>query len=392
MKKTILLSVLLVAALVSVAAAGLSVPEFAILTNGRVNDAGLFVLSTRMNIDLLVEGGAKFAAWFKLGFSSPDLEGYLASLYEVPDPLDPLYPDNTIALLAANRGFTLQTAAVRIDELFGSPLELTVFAGRLDEYCSGNDFPLLFGTKPFSTKLKGFMYYPEGIGGDRSRWYDGLHTAYGTGMRLSLAGESLRTYLYLYQDLWLGLGNWSADARVLLNSDQVKLEAFAGGSFPVSEMGVYRAGLLFFYDTGAVGDFYAQVGIPRWDPTEPFGPELLYFMFEPRIDFGFGALTLSLFFHPAYYLQAETSEAGNMDMRVDLSFGNLDKTGIKWGDETLIAYAPESAVPLTVETSLYAQSVLTGVRIDTKLTLRAFPFPEYWYGMFMPYLGLTTSF
>ena len=390
MKKNLLLAMALIAALSSAGAAGLSVSEFAILSNGRVNAAGLFMLSTRMNLDMLVEGGAKFAAWFRMSFASDDLESYFENLYATPDPIDPA---QAIPILDATRGFAVRTAAVSIQEAFGSPLELTLFAGRLDEFCSGSDFPALFGTKTFSTKLKGFMYYPDGIGGDPSRWYDGLHTAYGTGLRLSLPGENFRPYLYLYQDLWMGQGTWSADARVLFNSERVKLEGFLGATFPAAEAGLYRAGLLFHYDTGAIGDFYAQVGIPRWDPAAAFGPELLYFMFEPRIDFGFGALNLSLFFHPAWYLQAPTGEDGSLDMRVDLNFGDLTDDGIMGGVETLLAYDPESAtVPLTVESAAYVQTIMSGVRIDAKLTVRAFPFPDVWYGIFMPSLGLTTSF
>lgn len=390
MKKILMLAMALAVALSSAGAAGLSVPEFAMLTNGRVNDAGLFVLSTRMGMDLTVEGGAKFAAWVRLSFTSTDLESYFASLYApiatMPDP-------DAIDALSANRGFGVQTAAVALQDVLGTPLELTLFAGRLDEFCSGNDFPALFGTKAFSTKLKGFMYFPEGINGDPSRWYDGLHTAYGTGMRLSLPGESVIPYLYVYQDLWLGEGVWSVDARVLFNTERIKLEGFAGASVAVGQAGLYRGGLLFHYDTGAIGDFYAQVGVPRWDPMEAFGPEHLYFMFEPRIDFGFGSLNLSLFFHPAWYLQAATGEDGNLEMRVDLNFGDMDEKSWLIGADTLVSYRPESATePFVVEASGYVQTVKNGVRIDAKVTMRAFPLPDFWYGIFMPSIGLTTSF
>ncbi|HOX92820.1 MAG TPA: hypothetical protein PLC54_07840, partial [Spirochaetales bacterium] len=304
-----------------------------------------------------------------------------------PDPIVDLY------ILAFSRGLALNTAAISLENLGGTPLELTFFAGRLDRFCTGDDFPVLFGAAPFSTSMRGFMVYPEGIGGDTSRSYDGLHSVFGTGIRMGLSGGSVVPYLYLYQDLWLGPGIYSSDARVLINTDKVKLEAFVGASFPQSVAGLYRGGLLFYYDTGSIGDFYAQVGLPRWDPSSPFSAELLYFLFEPRIHFGFGSLTLSLFFRPSWYLFVPTGDQGALDMRVDLSFGTLTEQGIQGGAETRIKYRPDATGgPVSVEAAPYLQLMIGGVRLDMRMDLALFPVPEPWYALFMPAVGIRAAY
>ncbi|TFG82101.1 MAG: hypothetical protein E4H20_08385 [Spirochaetales bacterium] len=397
MKQKIALVALLCAALASAFGAGLSVPEFGILTNGRVNDAGAFVLSTRVTIDMLIEGGAKFAAWFKLGFKSDSLEEYLAALYsEDTLPDTPVVPDDLISSirrLESITGIGLKTAAISVSEAFGTPLDLALFVGTMDVFCSGMDYPQIFGTAPFATKLRGFLYYPDGIGDNPSLYYDGIHAVYGTGLRLSLPGESILPSFYLYQDSWLGPGQYSADARVQFNWDRVKLEAFAGVSFPVSTAGVYRGGFLFHYDTESIGSFYAQIGVPRWDPISGFDMNLLYFMFEPRFDFGPGSLILTVFHHPAWYLQGQTDEAGLLEMRADLGFGDLNDEGWQGGAETTISYDPNAvSSPLSIEASPYLQSLWSGVKVDLRLNILAFPVPEFWYGMFAPSIGLTTSF
>ena len=398
MKNRICILMLLAAATASAFGAGLSVPDFRILTNGRVND-GALVLSTRVYTDLLIEGGAKFSASFKLGFQTDNLEDYLKAM------ASPITVDTTdseaIEILNNRTGLAFRSAAITLNGAFGTPLETTVFVGRLDPFASGDDFPLLFGTTDFATRLRGYMYYPDGIGNDQNRYYNGLHEAYGTGLRLSLPGERFKPYLYLYQDAWIDEpGHYSADARVLFNTRNIKLEGFIGASsYPGSSLGIYRGGFLFFFDTGNVGAFYAQIGVPRWDPTKSFGMDMLFFMFEPRVDFGAGTLTLSLFFHPAWYLQKPTGESGALDMRVDFSLGKLAISGLQAGVETLISYNPNDASDpaansaLVVEIAPYFNSIRDGVRWDLKLGIRALPFPEEaWYGVFRPSIGITTAF
>jgi hypothetical protein len=380
MYKRFALIAMLACAAMAAHGADLTVPYLGLLTIGRVNAAGAFELSTRADIDMLIAGGSKFDAWFKLGFRNPSIEDYFAAT----TPGSPLLAENALSL---------RTAAIQVRELFGTPLELTTFVGHLDIFCSGADFPALFAADDFATHFRGYMYFPDGIGGDATRIYDGLHEVFGTGFKLGLPGETLRSFLYVYQDSWLGAGYYSADARIVLNAEKVKFEAFAGASFPVSTMGVYRGGLLFFYDTGVIGEFYAQMGIPKWDPTEAFGMDMLYFMFEPRVRFGTGMLTLSLLFHPAWYLQSETDESGAMDLRFDLGFGEVKEGQSRGGAEVSLSYDPNLASSaLTIEAAPYFQMIRNGVRWDLRLALQAFPFTDPWFGMFMPSVGVSTAF
>jgi len=403
LKKNALLLLLACAAAMA-HGADLSVPYLGLLTNGRLNAAGAFELSTRVSIDLLFEGGTKFDAWFKLGFRNAAVENYLSAAESLtPLPESPSLEDmaSSISNLEEATGLSLRTVAIQIKELFGTPLQLATFVGHMDTIGSGEDFTRYFGTGDFATKFRGYMYYPYGIGKDppngdgvdASRRYEGLHEIYGTGMRFSWPMERIMPFLYIYQDSWLGAGSWSVDARALLNTDRVKLEAFLGGSFPVSTLGVYRGGLLFFFETGEIGNFYAQIGIPRWDPLEAFSMDMLSFLFEPRIKIGTGELVLSLFFHPKWYLQKETDESGAVEFRFDLGFGKVEEGSIRGGAEVELSFDPNlPTASLSLDAAPYLQTIRNGVRWDLRLAIRAFPFPSPWYGMFQPTLGVSTAF
>jgi hypothetical protein len=398
MKRNIILIILLCGALAAAFGAGLSVPEFGIITNGSLNDDGLFELSTRIALDMLVQGGAKFAAWFKLGFNSATLEDYLAAL-NMPSPLPDSLPADDADLLAAirrleqNSGLNLKTAAIAFNGAFDTPLDLTLFVGSMDVIGSGMDYPALFGSQPFASKLRGFLYYPQGIKDNPSLVYDGLHEVYGTGIRVSMPGERFVPSLYLYQDSYLGGGKYSVDARAQYNAEGTKFEAFLGASFPEASLGVYRGGLLFYYDTGSIGSFYAQLGVPRWDPMAGFDMSLFYFLFEPRFDFGPGMLTITVFHHPGCYLQASTGEAGFLELRADLGFGDLNAGTAYGGVESEISYDPNAASsPLSLSIGPYFQTLWSGVKVDLRLDIKAFPVPAQWYGMFSPSLGVSASF
>ncbi len=92
----------------------------------------------------------------------------------------------------------------------------------------------------------------------------------GTGFRLAttpkLSANSIG-YLYLYQDSNVGPGGiWSGDLRYQFNSASVKTEIFAGATTG-GAYGIYRGGLMFYANSGDVGEFFAQTGVTYWDPT-----------------------------------------------------------------------------------------------------------------------------
>jgi len=120
---------------------------------------------------------------------------------------------------------------------------------------------------------------------------------------------------------------------------------------------------------------------------------LFYFLFEPRFDFGPGMLTITVFHHPSYYLQASTGEAGFLELRADLGFGDPAAGTAYGGVESEISYDPNAASsPLSLSVGPYFQTLWSGVKVDLRLDIKAFPVPALWYGMFSPSLGVSASF
>lgn len=387
---TLLAAVLAAAASSAAHAANVSVDRLELLSHGSADASGLYQVDSRLYFGLSLEGGDKFAGLLRLDFLSGQVERDLGLLQDSLPPTATL-SDAIDRLNAA--GLRLRTVAVSARRLFGQPLEATYFVGELDTFCSGDDFTTLFGAAPFATALRGPMVYPDGIGGDPNRYYDGIHAVYGTGARLGAGLERAAAYLYLYQDSDLGQGRWSADLRGLLDADKLKLELFAGASYdPSSAFGYYRAGMLFHYAPGAVGEFYAQVGAPRMDPASGVGIDDFFFLFEPRVNFASGSLAITVFYHPAYYRQKATGEEGALDLGMNLKFGDVSRTGSQGGLESLLAFRPVDAEPLSVDIAPYFSAIASGLEWSFKLNLGVFPFPADWYAVLEPFVGVKTSF
>ena len=242
----------------------------------------------------------------------------------------------------------------------------------------------------------------EGVGGDTNLWYDGLYTAEGTGFRFGTTpkmSSSSIIYAYIYQDSNLGIGHWSGDVRFLANSPTVKTELFAGASGG-GTYGLYRGGLLFYATSGDVGEFYSQAGLTYFDPTQSLSLDNLYFLFEPRVNFGIGQAAITVFYHPAWYLQKYYGDSGEkdaLDAAFTLRFGHISQVGAEGGLQTLLEFRPLTSdttltPPLSVDASPFYSLITGGVRWDFKLDLRVFPFPNPWYGMFKPFIGVKTAF
>jgi hypothetical protein len=378
-------------------AADFRVDQLELLTHGELDEgSGAFKVRSRLYFDLSMEGGDKFAGLLRMDFLNGDIEDALALADEK------VTEENQLEKINALTSPRLRTVAVTARSVFALPLDIAYFVGSMDAFCSGDDFATLFGAAPFATDLRGPMVYPDGVGGNTNLWFNGIHAADGTGFRLSttpkLSGSSV-AYLYVYQDANVGTGTWSSDIRYLLNSSAVKAEFFAGATTQ-NPFGAYRGGLLFNAASGGVGEFLAQVGITRWNPSEKFSIDDLFFLFEPRINFGKGLAAITVFYHPGWYLQHDYRELGEksaMDAAFNLKFGQIAQSGAEGGVQTLLAFrpmAPETSdIPsLAIDTSPYYSLISGGVRWDFKLDLRLFPFPSVWYGMFKPFIGLKTSY
>lgn len=384
----ILVALALAAAGWPVFAAGLSVDSLQLISSGSLNEStGLFEVDSRLFFDLSIEGGDKFGGLLKLDFLSSDIESALALAG------DEATADNYLSKLDNLTSMGLRTAAVTAKRLFDSPLELTYFVGLLDSLCSGADFPGLFGSEPFGTDLSGPMVFPDGIGERKKLYYDGLDAIYGTGLRFGLAGKSSALYVYAYQDADIGKGAWTGTVRGLLETGSLELEAYAGASYASgTAYGLYRAGLLFNLTPGNIGEFFAQVGLTRFDPAEGLSIDDFYFLFEPRLNFYPGSLAVTVFYHPGWYRQVDTNDENALDLNVNLKFGSLAKAGSQGGLASTLSFRPHLSDALTIDLAPYYAVIASGMEWSFKLSVRLFPFPSAWYGMFTPFIGVTTSF
>ena len=130
--------------------------------------------------------------------------------------------------------------------------------------------------------------------------------------------------LYIYQDEQIRSGVFSSDSRILFNHPQIKLECFAGATFPEASAGVYRGGVLLFFDSGNDGELLTQVGLPYRAAAETgFDLRLddFFIMVEPRIRLESLGIFLTLFWHPAVYEQLLATDEGSVDLNLKLLFG-----------------------------------------------------------------------
>lgn len=347
MRKMISFACLLACFSAQAFSANILVPSMELVTRGYMN-GGSFVLSTKGDLDLLIEGGYKFGGQVILDFESENL-------HDITD--------------TSSIGF--KSASVLIRDLFSAPLDLTYFAGEYDNLCTGLMFPVYFGTGRIASRFGGYMYFPEGIR------YEGIHQVAGTGIKLetTFGSETNRTALYLYQDSFLGAGKYSADLWTIQNFRSFKLESFIGGSFPASSYGYYRAGLLLYYQAGETGEFLTQIGIPRWDPmTDPMQIDLFYFLFEPRVKLGLLSIIMTLFWHPEYYHQTQTNELGSVDVNVNFQLGDPEANLFSGGVETNISFLTYADEMFNARISPYFSAITSGVIWDFKVNVKLFPF------------------
>ncbi len=383
-------------------AAEISVPSLELATAGSFED-GAFVLATRANAELSVDGGYKFGGTLRFAFTADDLE---KALYYLTNPAEdvsaaPTADDYNALVDRVNNSAALsfRLAKVLIREPFGVPIDFAYFIGQADRFCSGDDFPAIFGSAPVGTAFRGYAYFPEGIGGDPNFQYEGIHGATGTGLSLALkAWDNFVPMLYAYQDSAIesgssASGKYSADLRMLANGERVKLELFAGMTAPDGTYGSYRGGALAFFSTGVGADFLAQIGVTRWNPDEDFGIDNLFFLFEPRVDFGFTSIIMTLFYHPVWYMQRETTaERGVSDVNFKFLIGDLRETSVEGGAEATIGVRGEDAsTPFSFSAGPFFSMVTEGVRWDVKLKMEPLNYTEP-LTMFNLYLGVRTAF
>lgn len=364
--------------------ANISVPTFELITHASPYN-GVFALQTYGNIVIQVDGGYKFGAQVDLNFVS-SMTPSLSLEQSWPNPL----------------GF--YGASVIMRDVFGSSIDVSYFVGQNDFFCTGEGFSY-FGATTFATGYSGFMYFPSGP------LYRGIYQADGTGVRVDITPikEILRFSVYAYEDthwndepsmpagnfftLSQALGSYSFDLRALANFDVVKLEGFFGGTYsPSSTYGLYRGGFML-YATNKDVEFFAQIGVPEWDPYSSFSINLFYLLFEPRLHLGQFSIVPTFFWHPAYYqMFYNPTEVGNFDVNVNAYYGDLIKTSIRGGIEGNFKFQSSSTTStgiLQTVISPYVSFATPGVVWTVKTDLKLFPFS--FSTLFDAFLGIQAT-
>lgn len=347
-------------------AANVVVPSLELVTRGLMT-GGVFGLATYGDMDLAFSGGYKFGGSVTFNFLNDFLE---------QDPL--------------HTSATFEGMSIIVRDLFTLPFNFSWFVGENDLLCEGDAFTTIFGTKPIMTRYRGFQYFPQGV------LYDGIHEIKGTGARLDYAPskESLLFSLYAYEDTHftqdtlqqdgttlttLLPGYFSGDIRMLANLGFLKMDAFFGATYsPVSPLGYYRGGMLFYATNGSSAEFLAQLGVPKYDPSSDPNVkiDLFYLLVEPRLHLKPLSIVFTLFLHPGYYLQKPTGETGTVDGNLDIYLGDLVENGFRAGIESNIQFASTTGFWSWTE-SPYVSFVIFGILWNCKLDLKA-EWPPTW--------------
>ena len=368
--------------------AELSVPRLEMASRGWVND-GDFVLSSVLSADLALSGGYKYS--FLLGFSleAPDLGQAIMyrnfSFSQLP-PATPVDSDdyNDLVDQINNRlnnqavlGFRIARATIR--NLFSLPLEISYFVGSGDDFCAGDEFVSRFGLSSFGTEFRGFYYFPEGIGGNMSRRYNGIHGVRGTGFSFALTKwDKIVPMLYLYQNFpsdfidpanIFGGNLYSGDLRLLFHHDWLRLEAFGGFSLNTDFDASIRAGIMAHL-VGPGVEFFFQGGFPGWKVGEKFSIDNMFFLIEPRLTLGIFNMHLTFFYHPVEYIHVVTpDEKGKANINVKFLFGNLN-SGIAGGIETGGELKIDGSEGFDFHISPMGTFISSGLRWDAKIRIK----------------------
>ena len=337
---------------------------------------GQFVFDNYAKFNLAIQGGMKFQARLSFGLETSNFNFSATPTSGAP------------ASDLLGRVLLLNGAEATAKNVFGLPLDFTYFLGQEDVFGSGAVFPTKFDSPILASSFGGYTTYPTST----AILYDGIYQVDGNGLKISFPMNS-RTFIidtYLYQDGYLGNGVYSADVRVALNLPTFKLETFVGATVPEGAYGLYRAGLFFYYRPTPVGEFMTAVGLTHFVPGTPINVDDFYLLLEPRVHFDPMSIILTLFWHPAYYLDSLTNEGGNVDVDMKLQWGNPEKQNLYGGLENLVSILQSGSNQFTYALSPYLSLNTSGVIWDLKITAVLLPFAVD--TLFQGYLGIRTEF
>ncbi len=357
----------------SMGAVEINMPALELATIGSIKNDSLVLNSTALT-RISFSGGPKFGGRMEFGISSDAIESYFLNQKEIPLELSQL-------------SFTSY-------RIFDTSLNITWFLGQGDTFCNGDSFSSWFEDAPVGSDYRGIQYFPSGINGNASIQYDGIYQVHGLGLMLAnrLASHSILA-AYIYQDSDFGYAvhvedgsiqpgdpnspllfnneHWSADLRYLFNSSFIKIEGFAGASFPGPAAGTWRGGLLAHFTAGSRAEFLLQAGIPRWDSDKTIKIDNFYFLFEPRVHFKNSSLHITVFYHPSWYRQQESQIKGQTDINTRFTLGSIKNSGMEGGLETTLYIIADTSQgkPLGLSINPFYSFLQSGVRWDFKLMI-----------------------
>jgi hypothetical protein len=391
--------------------AEITVPRMEIATRGSVNDDGEFALATNALVDVALDGGYKYGVRLGLSFASADLGKALAYRNFRFRPLsagtavtDAEYNDlaeemNETMDNSAALAFRIAEATAR--DLFDLPLELSYFVGHGDIFGSGEEFTYRYGLFQIPTGYSGFYYFPDGIGGDINRRYDGIYQVRGTGFSFALTPwDNFVPMFYVYQNIPVfEKGNlsytgsrFSGDFRLLFNPENMAIESFGGLTGGRDGTIQFRGGILAWFDSGKGAEFLVQAGIPGWEKGTDFSVDNLYFLMEPRLRFGLFAAHLTFFYHPFIYDGIKTAaERGIADLNLKLMAGDAVTTGIQGGIETTLRIRIDQSEDVKAWLSPFVSFVSNGLQWNLKLKMNMIDY-KVPYKMFEMFAGIRTAY
>jgi hypothetical protein len=384
--------------------AEITVPRLEMATRGAIED-GEFALSSMAALDIALNGGYKFGILLGLSFEAANLGKAFAYRNFAVEPLPPgatVNADdyNELADRYNNQAvLSFRVAKAMARDLFDLPLELSYFVGITDSFCSGEEFTSRYGAN-IGTDFTGFYYFPDGIGNNPYRRYDGLHSVQGTGFSFALTkSKNFIPMLYLYQDFPVLYGQgfmsekirYSGDFRFLFNQDRLKLEVFSGLTGAKDTNVEIRGGVLAFLDSGKGTEFLLQLGIPGWTQGDEFSVSNLYVLFEPRIHFGYISLYTTLFYHPLIYLHIkEENERNRVDVNLKLLCGDLPESRFKWGFETTLGIKADTINDMNLKLSPFLGFFSNGLEWNFKF--RIDPLADNTDKIFDIFAGIKTAY
>ena len=346
---------------------------------------GEFTVSSNAAVDIGLNGGYKYGFLLGLSFEAANLGKAFAYRNFEAALLDPAAlvsgeDYNRLADQFNNRAvLSFRAAKATVRDIFSLPLEFSYFVGLGDSFCSGEEFNTRYGISNMETGFTGFFYFPEGIDNNPYRRYDGLHAVQGTGFSFTLTRwEHFVPMVYLYQNIPYISGpgtvseknHYSGDFRSLFNGKKFKFEAFFGFSGGKDETIDLRGGLLAFFSSGGGADFLIQCGIPGWIVDEDFSIDNLYFLMEPRLDFGLIALHVTFFYHPLEYLHIKApGERGKADINIKVFARELGAAQFQGGLETTLGLTVDKAEDFSLKLSPLVSLVSGGLRWDFKIRI-----------------------